>query len=269
MAVKKQNSSDSEVITLDIQPFLTPASIIIASIIMALGFIIGMGNLNGVKLNTGSTTTTTDTTTTGTTDDLAALAEAIGLNKSDFLACTDARETEDEVKSDTSAGGQSGISGTPGFIIGNLSSNGDVSGYLVSGALPIDVFEDMVDGIKDNDQSKIDGVISSYSDYIVKDVKSSLDDDAILGNKDSVSVAIVEFTDFQCPFCQRHHQQTYPSIVSNLVNTGKAVYVIRDFPLSFHEPMATDKAIAAECAKKLGGDSKYFEYVDKLFELAI
>ncbi len=267
MAVKKK-TNDGDVITLDIQPFLTPISIIIASIIMALGFIIGMGNLNGVKLNTGSTTTT-DTDTTGTATDLGSLAEAIGLNKSDFLTCNDARETEDEVKADTSAGSQSGISGTPGFIIGDLSSNGDVNGYLVSGALPFDVFRDMVDGVKDNDQSKIDGVLATYADYIVADSKTTIDDDAMLGNKDSVNVAIVEFTDFQCPFCQRHHNEVYPTIVNDIVNAGKAIYVIRDFPLSFHEPVATNKAIAAECAGKIGGDSKYFEYVDKLFELTI
>lgn len=86
------------------------------------------------------------------------------------------------------------------------------------------------------------------------------DDDAVLG-KDSATVTVIEFTDYQCPFCSRHYEQTMPEIVKNYVDTGKVKYVVRDFPLSFH-PNAHKAAEAAECA---GEQGKYFEMHAKLF----
>ncbi len=94
---------------------------------------------------------------------------------------------------------------------------------------------------------------------------TSLDDDPILGDKSKAKVAIVEFTDYECPFCQRHNSQTTGQIIANFVDTGDAVLAFRDFPLSFHEPAASEKAITAECVQELAGDNKYFEFKDKLF----
>lgn len=89
----------------------------------------------------------------------------------------------------------------------------------------------------------------------------SIDDDPIKGDKNA-PVTIVEFGDFQCPFCGRFYQQTLPLIEENYIKTGKARLVYRDFPLSFH-PMAHKAAEAAGCAYKQG---KFWEYHDKLFE---
>ncbi len=95
-------------------------------------------------------------------------------------------------------------------------------------------------------------------------VQASADDDAVLGNKNA-PVEIIEFSDYQCPFCGRHFQQTYPQIVSEYVDTGKVKIVFRDFPLDSIHPMATPAAIAAECVREQGGDEAYFEYHDKIF----
>jgi protein-disulfide isomerase len=94
---------------------------------------------------------------------------------------------------------------------------------------------------------------------------TNIDDDPVLGNKDTAKVAIVEFSDFECPFCQRFHQTTYPQIVSEYINTGKAIFVYRDFPLSFHEPAATKAALAAQCAFDQGGAEKYYQYAEQYF----
>jgi len=93
-------------------------------------------------------------------------------------------------------------------------------------------------------------------------VDVSVDDDPVLGQADA-PVTIIEFSDYQCPFCGRHFEQTYPSLKADYIDTGKAKLVFRDYPLSFH-PEAEPAAIAAECVKKLDA-SKYFEYHDKLF----
>lgn len=96
--------------------------------------------------------------------------------------------------------------------------------------------------------------------------KSNIDDDAILGNRDTAKVAIVEFSDYECPFCKRHAVDTYPQIVDKYVKSGQAIIVYRDFPLSFHDPLATTQAMAAECVGELGGDNKYYEYHDLIFK---
>ncbi|MCB9790412.1 thioredoxin domain-containing protein [Candidatus Nomurabacteria bacterium] len=94
---------------------------------------------------------------------------------------------------------------------------------------------------------------------------ASIGDDPVLGDKSKAKVAIVEFTDYQCPFCQRHATQVYPDLVKNYVDTGKAIIVVKDFPLESLHPDAFPSAIAANCARDLGGDKIYFEYHDEVF----
>ena len=79
-------------------------------------------------------------------------------------------------------------------------------------------------------------------------------------------ITIIEFSDYECPFCKRHFTDTFPQLIKNYIDTGKAKLVFRDFPLSFHDPMATKEAVAANCAKEQGGDKKYFEFHDEIFK---
>ena len=88
----------------------------------------------------------------------------------------------------------------------------------------------------------------------------STDDDAYLGDKDA-PVVMIEFSDFQCPFCRSFWRDTLPLIKSEYIDTGKVRFVYRDFPLSFH-PGAMPAAQAAECAEDQG---KYWEMHDKIF----
>ena len=97
---------------------------------------------------------------------------------------------------------------------------------------------------------------------------TSVDDDPVLGDKHA-PVTIVEFSDYECPFCKRHFDETLPQLITNYVDTGKVKIVFRDLPLSFHDPMATKEAVAANCAREQGGDSKYFEYHDEIFTRTI
>ncbi|MBU0958323.1 MAG: DsbA family protein [Nanoarchaeota archaeon] len=86
-------------------------------------------------------------------------------------------------------------------------------------------------------------------------------DDAVKGESDA-PVTIIEFSDYECPFCGRFYTETLPQIRARYIDTGKVKYVFRDFPLSFH-PNAQKAAEAAECA---GEQGKYFEMHDKLFD---
>jgi len=89
-------------------------------------------------------------------------------------------------------------------------------------------------------------------------VQVSTGDSLVLG-KANAPVTIIEFSDFQCPYCARFVLNTLPEIKSKYIDTGKVKLVFREFPLSFH-PNSNNAANAAECA----GD-KFYEMHDKLF----
>ena len=93
-------------------------------------------------------------------------------------------------------------------------------------------------------------------------VKISLDDDPIRGNPDA-PITIVEFSDYQCPFCARFYAQTLPLLLEEYIDEGKVNLVYRDFPVQRIHPNALSAAAAAECADDQG---KYWEYHDTLFE---
>ena len=88
----------------------------------------------------------------------------------------------------------------------------------------------------------------------------SADDDAVKGNR-SAPVTIVEFSDYECPFCGKYARESYPLILKNYINKGQVKYVFRDFPLEIHVN-AQKAAEAAECA---GEQNKYYEMHDYLF----
>jgi protein-disulfide isomerase len=73
--------------------------------------------------------------------------------------------------------------------------------------------------------------------------------------KADAPVVLVEYTDYQCPFCQQFHNTAYTQIKANYIDTGKIRFVSRDFPLDFHEN-ARRGANAARCAAEQG---KYWE----------
>jgi len=75
-------------------------------------------------------------------------------------------------------------------------------------------------------------------------------------------LVLVEFSDFQCPFCGRHAKQTLPQIEREYVDTGKLLYVMRNLPLEAIHPDAFRAAAAAECA---GDQGKYWQMHEKLF----
>jgi len=103
--------------------------------------------------------------------------------------------------------------------------------------------------------------IKQAGDVVAGDkVNVSVDDDAFIGNE-RAKVTIVEFSDFQCPFCRTFWSGAYQQIKKEYVDTGKARFVYRDFPLSFH-PAAMPAAQASQCAKDQG---KFWEMHDKMF----
>jgi len=86
--------------------------------------------------------------------------------------------------------------------------------------------------------------------------------DHVYGNPDAV-VSLVEYSDFECPFCKRFH-----STARELVDEsgGRVNWVYRHFPLAMHNPGAQKQAEASECAAALGGNEAFWRYTDTIFE---
>jgi protein-disulfide isomerase len=95
-----------------------------------------------------------------------------------------------------------------------------------------------------------------------KDVSS---DDHIIGNPDA-QLTIIEFSDIECPYCKKFHQ-TMNQVMDEYGKTGKVRWVYRHFPLDALHNKARKEAEATECAADLGGNEKFWAYINRLYEI--
>ncbi|MBI2640057.1 MAG: DsbA family protein [Candidatus Sungbacteria bacterium] len=101
--------------------------------------------------------------------------------------------------------------------------------------------------------------VSEASDALQKNIE---DDDPALGNPDA-PVVLVEFSDFQCPFCRKLWRESFFQLKEKYIKTGKVRFVYRDFPLSGIHSGALPAAMAGECAED---QNKFWEMHDKIFQ---
>lgn len=90
-------------------------------------------------------------------------------------------------------------------------------------------------------------------------------DDHIRGNPEA-QVKIIEYSDLECPFCKRFHT-TMQQVMGEYGKSGKVAWVYRHFPLDALHSKARKEAEATECANKLGGNTAFWSYIDRLFEV--
>lgn len=185
--------------------------------------------------------------------DLKRYAKELGMDSGKFDSCLDSGVKKSIVDKDQQEGITKGVSGTPTFFI---------NGQKLVGAQPFESFKPVIDSILSgnapaqpaaNPQPTVPSQPQTYT--------GSIDNDPVKGDKNA-KVVIIEWSDFQCPYCERFYSQTLPGIVSEYIDAGKVRFVYRDFPLSFHA-QATPSAEASECANEQG---KYWEFHDMLFE---
>lgn len=113
------------------------------------------------------------------------------------------------------------------------------------------------------EQQQADAVIqqAERSKDLAKQVPRISSDDHVFGNPDA-KLTLIEYSDFQCPYCQAFHATARQVIeaYSDDVN-----WVYRHYPLSFHDPAATRQALASECVAELAGNDAFWEFGDVLF----
>ncbi len=90
-------------------------------------------------------------------------------------------------------------------------------------------------------------------------------EDHILGSLDA-PVKLIEFSDFECPFCKRFHR-VMKRLRDEYVKDGKVAWVYRHFPLDSLHSKARKEAQATECANELGGNEAFWSYADTLFKV--
>lgn len=106
---------------------------------------------------------------------------------------------------------------------------------------------------------------AAVNDAITGVMKPVNSDDHILGNPDA-AIKVVEYSDTECPFCKRFHI-TMKQIMEEYGSDNRVAWVYRHLPLDSIHPKARKEAEATECAAKLGGNEKFWEYVDRIFEV--
>lgn len=251
----------------------TPVAILISGVLITLAVLYSQGDLPFLSGKGKINPEPTDTTKAATQEEkLALIAGDAGVDVDKFNSCLANNDTV-EIQGDSADAQAVGIGGTPGFVIGKRVNDNQVEGVRVSGAYPYTSFSSIINAFESGDNKKVLeaanelaklGGSEEFASYEEAIVKVSLDDDPKQGNNDA-KIAIVEFSDYECPFCQRHFQQTYPQLKTNYIDTGKTLFVFRDLPLPFHDPIATQAAVAANCVREQGGDEAYFKFHDQYF----
>jgi len=97
-------------------------------------------------------------------------------------------------------------------------------------------------------------------------VKPVTAEDHVLGNR-SAKVKLIEFSDFECPFCKDFHG-TLKQVMTDYEKTGQVAWVYRHFPLDSLHSKARKEAQASECANELGGNDAFWAFANALFEIA-
>ncbi|MFA6426917.1 MAG: thioredoxin domain-containing protein [Candidatus Magasanikbacteria bacterium] len=220
-------------------------------VLCTIGFFVLLGimfNREGEETNlfgglTGGDDTSTDTTTDGS-------GTAVVKGPAQFSACLDTGKYANAVSQDEQLGASIGVNGTPATFI---------NGYLISGALPYDSVKQVVDAVLAGKKPDFE-FLKDDSGNIAPVTMPNLPN-AIWRGNENAKVTIVEFSDFECPYCNRF-EPTMAQILNDYKDKVKFTY--RNFPLSFHAN-AQKAAEAFECAKEQG---KGFEMHDKLFELS-
>lgn len=99
------------------------------------------------------------------------------------------------------------------------------------------------------------------------EVREVSSDDHVKGNPNA-KIKIVEYSDFECPFCQRFHA-TMNKVMDEYGASGDVAWVYRHFPLDqLHPRNARKAAVASECASELGGNNAFWAFADGYFELS-
>ena len=190
---------------------------------------------------------------------LSTMAGEVGMDTAEFDDCLQSGQFDAIIQANQDEGIEFGVRGTPAFFI---------NGFPISGAQPYELFEYAVGLAQDGtladayvqEETAAEPAPSAPDPSVPVEV--NMEGAHSIGDPNA-PVVIVEFTDYQCPYCSRHFAQTFPQIQANFIDKGLVRYVFKDFPLESIHPQAHFAAVAARCA---GAQDAYFQMHNLLFE---
>lgn len=198
----------------------------------------------------------------------ATLASEIGATMETYDACIAAGEKPALVEASVAAAREKGFSGTPSFEFVREATG---EAFPLVGAQPYDQFAGIIDTLLDGGTPQTEETAQgsdeipfwATADGLLPDPDRpglTMGGDYYRGNPNA-KVVVIEFSDFQCPFCRKHTAETQPILDEQFVDTDQIFWVFKHFPLSIH-PQAPAAGAAAECA---GDQGQFWEMHDLLF----
>lgn len=281
----------------------TPIAILFSGLLISLAIIVGLefakDRANAFDISTINCTDASPLSR----DCLIETAYDLDLNLDKFVACVDEDTFADQVQADYDAGVEYGVQGTPTVFLGKGEGD-SFQGFYVGTGVPYENLADLIEHLEENSVedtveywideqiSSLDGFEKQVEDYyksveggelkgeelqeavaaVVDDTRQRINNDHQLKELEigdgfemgDGEVVFMEFSDYECPFCQQFAEETLEQIKSDYVDSGRVRFVFRDFPLDNIHPNARLAAEAARCA---GDQDRYFDYHDQLFNI--
>ena len=183
-----------------------------------------------------------------------AYSAEMGLDEAAFGACLDEQRHAAAIAADQALGLSRGVDSTPSFF---------VNGQLIAGAYPVETFNQAIAAVQagetvaaaEPNAPQAPAVAPTPATIVMDNVAAEMGDAA-------APVTIVEYTDYQCPYCAQHAAETFPTLLTEMIDTGRVRYVVKDFPLDSIHPEARAASVAARCA---GEQDAYWGMHDALF----
>lgn len=146
---------------------------------------------------------------------------------------------------------------------GNLAIPGAIviAGLLIAGAVFM-----TNGGLKTGDTKKQVAAVGAAAREQATGLAPITAKDHIRGNPNA-PVKIVEYSDPECPFCKQFHTTTMRSVMNDYGAQGQVAWVYRHFPLDQIHSKSRNEIGAIECANEIGGNAKFWEYLDRIFEV--
>jgi protein-disulfide isomerase len=191
-----------------------------------------------------------------------AITGALSADYPGLAGCLESGETSAEVEAGIAEGAALGVNGTPSFFI---------NGYPVVGAQPYETFEyviglaetgELESAFREAAEQQAAAIATATAQAAIP-VDIPLEDSPARGEA-GAPVVVVEYSDYQCPFCWRHFQETMPQM-QEYIDAGQVRYVFKDYPIRRIHPEAQKAHEAARCAREQGGDDAYWAMHDLLF----
>jgi len=214
-------------------------------------------------------------TTDSCISDPLVIVKNLGIDQKLFGACVESKKYGDKVKANETEDQALGGQGTPFPIIitdkpitadlsdlvqqGMITVGSDNKHIALRGALPYEIMSQLIDQILSSTSTTI---LTKGTDNLLAKITPVSATEHIKGDI-KAPIKIVEFTDMECPFCKRFHD-TMKQVDTTYVATGKVAWAFRHFPLDQLHENARPKAEMSECVAEIGGNDKFWNYLDQV-----